>query len=337
LTTAALQAFQGSRLPPRPMTGVADTATWLALDTASPGSTVGFIERQWGEEVGGARYALTSRYAYQITDTKMQVTVKVNFTGLPPAPSWFGHVPAAWNKYQAVRDVPTRKTMPIDFEMVRGTGAEAMTINVSRGTGVERANAGQWYLLDPAPASTVAHEYGHLVGLQDEYQLHPGDFVRATGREPPAGQTTGPAGQTPAQVATALQTAIVARNDVNARAAVAGMAMGAWSQRVVQAYAALPTGLAMPALPALAGPPPHAARPAATTTGNLLRDLETSLRVTTDKYETIQVLSFSSGSVMGDPGRVTDVHDHGAQPRHVAEFVAIIGRALGGTWRPEAR
>lgn len=335
LTTTALQAFQGSRVPPLPATGVADAATWLAIDTASPGSTVGFIERRWGEEVGGARYGLTSRYGYQITDTKMQVTVKVNFTGLAPAPSWFGHVPATWNKYAAVRDVPTRKVMPIDFEMVRGTGAEAMTVNVNAGNA--RANAGQWYLGDPDPASTIAHEYGHLVGLQDEYQLHPGDFVRATGREPPAGQTTGPAGQTPAQVATALQTAIVARNDVNARAAVAGMAMGAWSQRVVQAYAALPAGTAFPALPAIPGPNGHPARVAGATTGNLARDLETALRDTLDKYETIQVLTYSSGSVMGDTNRVTDTHDHGAQPRHVAEFVGIIGRALGGTWRAEAR
>lgn len=335
LTTTALQAFQGSRVPPIPATGVADAATWLAIDTASPGSTVGFISRQWGEEVGGnANIGMTSRYGYQITDTKMQVTVKVNFTGLAPPGSWFGHVPAVWNKYAAIRDVPTRKVLPIDFEMVRGTGAEAMDVVVAPGTG--RANAGRWFVADPNASSTIPHEYGHLVGLQDEYQQHPGDFVRATGREPPAGQTTGPAGQTPAQVATALQTAIAARNDVNARAAVAGMAMGAWSQRVVQAYAALPS-VAFPALPALVGPPPHPARAAGATTGNLVRDLETALRNTLDKYETIQVLTYSSGSVMGDTGRVTDTHDHGAQPRHVAEFVGIIGRALGGTWRAEAR
>ena len=333
-TTTALQAFQSGRVPPLPATGVADVATWTAVDAASPGSTVGFVERRWGEEVGGARYGLTSRYSFQITDTRVLITVKVNFTGLAPPAAWFGHVPAVWNKYQAVRDAPTRKALPIDFEMVRGTGPEAMTIAVAAGTG--RANAGRWFVADPNAASTVPHEYGHLVGLQDEYQLHPGDFVRVTGHEPPVGQTAAPPGQTPATVAAALQTAIAARNDVNARAAVAGMSMGAWSQRVVAAYAALPT-VAMPALPALVGPPPHPARAAATTTGNLARDLETSLRDTIDKYETIQVLTYSSGSVMGDPGRAADVHDHGAQPRHVAEFVAITGRALGGTWRAEAR
>jgi hypothetical protein len=137
-------------------------------------------------------------------------------------------------------------------------------------------------------------------------------------------------------VATALQTALVARNDVNARAAVAGLTAGAWAQRVVAAYATLPTQ-PVPAAAAIVGPPAHPARPAFTTTGNLVRDLETALRDTSDKYETIQVLTYTSGSIMGDPDRATDVHDHGAQPRHVAEFVAITGRALGGTWRAEAR
>ena len=92
-TTTALQAFQSGRTPPLPATGVADAATWAALDTASPGSTVGFIERRWGEEVGGARYGLTSRYAFEVTDSRVLITVKVNFTGLAPPAAWFGHVP----------------------------------------------------------------------------------------------------------------------------------------------------------------------------------------------------------------------------------------------------
>lgn len=333
-TDAALKAFQSGRTPPLTASGTADAATWAALDAASPGSTVAFVERRWGEEVGGARYGLTSRYAFEVTDARVLITVKVNFTGLAPPGAWFGHVPAVWNKYQAVRDAPTRKALPIDFQMVRGTGPEAMTVQVAPGTG--RANAGKWFVGDTRAAETVPHEYGHLVGLQDEYQQHPGDYVRVTGHEPPVGDASGPAGGNPATVAAALQTAIAARNDVNARAAVAGMSMGAWSQRVVAAYRALPT-VAMPALPAVVGAAPHPARAAATTTGDLVRDLEVSLRDTGDKYATIQVLTYSSGSIMGDAGRVMDPHDHGAQPRHVAEFVALTGRALGGTWRAEAR
>jgi hypothetical protein len=53
-------------------------------------------------------------------------------------------------------------------------------------------------------------------------------------------------------------------------------------------------------------------------------------------YEMIQVLTYSSGSMMGDPSRVTDPHDHGVQPRHVQEF-ADLAAARGGSWRIEPR
>jgi hypothetical protein len=40
---------------------------------------------------------------------------------------------------------------------------------------------------------------------------------------------------------------------------------------------------------------------------------------------------------MGDPARHPDPHDHGVQPRHVMEFVEIIQKARGGTWKVVAR
>jgi peptidoglycan hydrolase-like protein with peptidoglycan-binding domain len=334
-TTAALQAFQGSRVPPLAQTGIADAATWAAIDAAAPASRVGFVSRQWTEEVGGHVYGLTSRYSYEIQANRMLVTVLVRFTGLTPPSAWFGHVGAAWNKYQGVRDAPAKK-MPIDFEMKRGSGAESMTINVVAGTG--RANAGRWFVGDTDAANTVAHEYGHLIGLRDEYQQHPGDYVAATGHEPPVGQTTGPAGQTPQTIAQALQNAMVARNDTNAFNATsgAGMQVGAFAQRVVAAYAALPT-VTVPPTPGSPGPPPVAALPAVPLSGNLARDLDRALPDTTNRYETIQVLTYSSGSVMGDPGRAADPHDHGSQPRHVQQFVDVLARTLGGAWRAERR
>jgi hypothetical protein len=51
----------------------------------------------------------------------------------------------------------------------------------------------------------------------------------------------------------------------------------------------------------------------------------------------IQVLTYSSGSMMGDPSRVTDPHDHGVQPRHVQEFADLVAAARGGSWRIEPR
>jgi len=345
LTTAALRAFQTSRVPPLVATGIADAVTWAAIDAAAPASTVGFIERQWTEELGGATFGKTggnaSRYAWEISGNRMLVTVKVNFTGLAPIASWFDHVPAAWNTFKAVRATPPARSVNLDFRMIRGTGGDAMTVNVQQGTPQDRSTAGKWFRADTQPAFTIPHEFGHLIGLQDEYQQHAGDYVRSTGHEPPVGVTTAPPGQTPASIAQVLQAAMVARSDVNAFAAAPGLGMapGAFAQRVVAAYAALPVQVvpAQAAVPAAPGVPAVPALPAYPLTGGLVRDLDRSLPNTNPRYDTIQVFTYTSGSVMGDPGRAPDIHDHGAAPRHVAEFVAILGRSQGGTWRAVAR
>ncbi len=336
-TQAATTAFQGS--VPVPATGVGDLPTWNALDAIAPNVNVGFEERQWTEEVGGHTFGMVnavgnngSRYSWEIKPNEMKVTAAVNFVGGGPPGAWFGFVRNVWNHFILV-DHATNQRLPINFEMTRDTGAGANTVQVSPGTG--RANGGQWFLGDTAAASTIPHEYGHLIGLADEYQQHPGDYRTVTGHEPFVGQTTGPAGQTPQAIATALQAAMVARSSANAVAAVAGMAQGAFSQQVVQAYAALPAAV----VPAVVVAP---VQPAIPLTGNLVRDLDVALPPDPvggpiDKYNTIEVLTYDSGSIMGDPGRHPDPHDHGAAPRHLQEFANILGRTRGGTWVPELR
>jgi peptidoglycan hydrolase-like protein with peptidoglycan-binding domain len=337
-TRTALQTFQSGRVPPLPATGTADKATWDALDVASPGSMTGSVDRQWTEVVGGATYSMVgtegSHYSWEIQKARMLVTAKVNFVGPPPPGAWFGYVPATWNQYQGV-DAASGRSLPIDFQMTSGGGGDSNKVKVLPGAG--RANAGEWYLADTDAKNTIPHEFGHLIGLQDEYQLHPGDFVRVTGHEPAVGDATGTA-TAPATIATQLQTAMVARNAANAFAATvtAGVKPGAFAQRIVQEYAKLAT-TTVPAVPGVVGPPSVPGIPAFTLTGDLLFDLNAALPESSDRYETIQVLSYSSGSVMGDPSRVTDPHDHGAQPRHLGEFMAILGRALGGSWEAKRR
>jgi len=330
-TRAALQAFQNGKVP---VTGTADAATWAALDAAAPASMTGSVSRTWDEVVGGATYGLTSNYSWEIQKTRMVVTAKVKFVGLAPPAAWFGHVPAKWNQFQGV-DPATGRTMPIDFQMTRGGGGDSNTVEVKRGN--DRANAGEWYLGDTDAANTIPHEYGHLIGLQDEYQLHPADYVRVTGHEPPVGDAGGPA-TPPATIATGIQSAMVARSGVAAKAATvgAGLKPGAYAQRVAAEYALL-APVNLPAVAEVPGPPKITGLPAFTTTGEVLFDLDNALRDDLPRYDTIQVLSYSSGSIMGDESRVNDPHDHGAQPRHLAQFMTILGQALGGTWEARRR
>jgi peptidoglycan hydrolase-like protein with peptidoglycan-binding domain len=338
LTTAALHQFQAGRVPPL-AAGPADKATWDALDAVAPASTVGAVERQWTEVMGGHLYGMTganaARYSWEIQKNRMLVTAKINFVGLPPPAAWFGYVAPVWNQYMGV-ETGSKKTMPIDFQIVRGAGGDAKTVQVH--PGVDRANAGHWYVADPDAASTVPHEFGHLIGLQDEYQLHPGDYQRVTGHEPQVGDATGPGGPAPATVAASLRAAMMARNSANALAASngAGVKAGAFAQQVVQEYAKIGPAT-VPAVAAVPGPPPVPGKPAVPLGADLLADLDASLPNDNDRYETIQTFSYTSGSIMGDPGRAPDSHEHGAQPRHIAEFVAILGRALGGTWEAKLR
>jgi len=74
-----------------------------------------------------------------------------------------------------------------------------------------------------------------------------------------------------------------------------------------------------------------------------VKDLDTGLTnfdlgsIPNDKYQVIEVLSYDSGSIMGDPSRQADQHEHGAEPRHVREFTQIVAHTKGGAWEPRQR
>lgn len=329
LTRDATQAYQSSvGLAP---TGIGDLPTWDRLDRDAPVTTVGYVSRQWLQQQGGLETGMTgdlaSRYSWRLAGNQILVTVKVDFRNNPPSPDWFNHVPNAWNRFKAVNDAGDE--VAIDFEMVEGSGGDANVVDVKTGTG--RANAGEWFLGDTDAANTIPHEYGHLIGLRDEYQVHPGDYREITGNEPPVGKTDEPDdGATPLQIANELQDAMITRNDAAADAATRGrgIEMGAFAQRVVSSYAGLPAVV----VPAKGPPNPKPAFVTSRTdiASDLFRALDAS-------YEIIQVLTYSTGSMMGDPSRVHDPHDHGVRPRHVQEFVDLVAAARGGSWRAEPR
>ncbi len=339
-TRTATVAFQVATPGLAPGSGIGDQPTWTALDAIAGTVAVGFRERQWQEEVGGATYGMDntgrggSRYAWEIRARDIHVTSKVRFTGAAPPSAWFGHIRRAWNVFKAVRE-GTNESLLINFDMVSGSGGDSRAVKVVPPPKVDRANAGTWYVADTDAANSVPHEFGHLIGLRDEYQLHPGDFRAITGREPDVGSTAGPVGVTPLTIATNLRAAMMARNTANAFTAVAGVQPGAFAQQVVAQYATL--GAAT--VPAVVAAPGVTPLPAVPLTTNLVRDLEAALvdNAALDKYNTIQVLTYSSGSMMGDSSRAFDPHDHGVQARHVQEFVDVIQQVRGGRWHVELR
>jgi peptidoglycan hydrolase-like protein with peptidoglycan-binding domain len=353
-TLAVLQVFQ-AEAPAVPQTGLCDVATWSKLDAFH--STVGFETRTWHEMVGGHRYGMTSVYSWQLSPTMLLVTVGINFVppsnGQPmpavPAATWFGNIKATWNRFKAVKTGDPTKSVLISFNPVQSTQASARRVEVMPGAG--RSDAGHWFVVDANIAQTVSHEFGHMVGLRDEYQQVAADYRSTVGYETPVGAITGPAGKTPIQVAQQLRNAMVARANPSvspsaAAQATAGMQQGAFAQQVIAAYATLPS-VNVPAQARVPAAPPNlgvaAAAAFATNPRDLVGDLDKGLNnfdggsIPNDKYQTIEVLTYDSGAIMGDDSRQPDQHEHGAQPRHVREFSDIVATARGAAWEPGPR
>ena len=318
LGVMVFQALEGL-----PLTAVADDATWSALDARVGAGTVGFVERSWNEQVGGHTYSMTgasaSRYSWRLGASSIEITAKVNYLGNAPNPQWPTHVASAWNVFKAV-EATTGTELQINFNLVTGTGPDAHDVTVVAPPTTGRANAGQWYFADPNAASTVPHEFGHLIGLVDEYQQSAADYTKSTGHEPYVAAAAATDGASADLVAIEQRTAVLTKSSAQAFSSVTshGIKEGAFAQSVVQEYGALFSG------------------------ADLVDDLDVSLPDDPaggpiPKYDTIQVFTYTSGSLMGDPSRHPDPHDHGVQPRHVMEFVEIIQQARGGTWKAMAR
>ena len=328
-TQAAVTAFQ-TREGIVPANGTANAATWAVLDVRGAGATVGHVERNWRENLAGhtGKFGMTSVYSWrllpQAAPTKIEVTAEMNFVPdagvTPPVATWFGHIRTAWNKFSAVNTV-TGDVIDIRFNPVQA--ASGRTVKVHAGSA--RADAGNFYVGDPTPQDTIPHEFGHMIGLQDEYQQTAADFERLTGMVAPVGATTGgPGAKTPTRIAVDLRDALagtgptgVARADALAVIQANGLQQGAFSQQVASAYMAL--------------------------TGNdIVQDIIVAVPVFNQQFELVEPFTYTAGSMMGDPAAggahvAANPHDHGVQPRHVREFAGYVqewatGQGMPGAW-----
>jgi hypothetical protein len=160
-------------------------------------------------------YDVESKYQLERTRTELRVRVRIKFTGITPTAAhlklWRDGIDAVWKDAFHVKNADGKK-LPIVFDPVFNAGNPHHTIKLvppveDKLTGhlvKGRADAGKWYAGPNANSVTpedttnglsAAHEFGHLIGLTDEYQLAKADYERIVGPapaavEPPGGFTS---------------------------------------------------------------------------------------------------------------------------------------------------
>jgi hypothetical protein len=207
----------------------------------------------------------------------------------------------------------------------------------------ERSNAGTYHTGDTDPA-LAPHEFGHLLGLQDEYNTGPEQYTIITGEQPFVGRTEAPTDDSgapvaPETIAAEIRTAVTSsptnQRGTKAEAVVLtkyGLRQGAFAQRVAIAYERANAG--------------NLKREDLTPAGRVVVDdpaahIEDDIAAripgqTGPEVEAVRPFGYSNRSLMGESQSFNapiSEHDHPIAERHVRHFAEVLGRNRPGAWR----
>jgi len=268
----------------------------------------------------GGTTTVQGRFNWTLIGDRLEIDVPVHFKPAkgvtPPYALWNQQIDATWNGFKITE--PGGRKIGIHMAL-RDDSSDSRTIDVVPNKGKnglygypDRANAGKYY--PDMPADTVPHEFGHLIGLQDEYQRTREDFRAITGEERtgPANASGKSADDIAKELDTALRGRVVKDRAPNATTVLVNVGLisaagtvvtqGDFSEEVRLAYdKAYGKGKLWKRLQGLPGG---------------------------SNWTLMSVFSFASGTVMGDQDSVgVRAHEHPVMPRHLREFATIVKRA----------
>jgi hypothetical protein len=134
------------------------------------------------------------KYEIAFTRTQLKIKVRIKFTGETPdhrhLKIWGDGITAKWNgKFH----LENGRRLAIVFEPIFNSAKPHHKIKLHKPP-IVREDAANWYCgpaanpgVDTTDANTAAHEFGHLFGMADEYNLRAADYTRLTGQAVPAG------------------------------------------------------------------------------------------------------------------------------------------------------
>lgn len=316
--------------------------TWTELDKVAGGITHGAQSFYSTEVVEGALAGGTSAFDWDFKDNKLVITVKIQFTGAsghPMVNTWLEDIKSVWNNYKAV-ELNRHPARDFDIEFVPKKSSSAKhTVRVGKPTKKDpnpRSDTDNWYVNDNR-RGLAPHEFGHLVGLDDEYNRPEESYVNTTGLEPAIAKTRADDGTGSVAVADEIHgilTGNPGKTTDQKLGMVAdkldqhGISTGAFARLVQERYR---TKYGFDGTPDIAQ--------YFYKFNN--RDWTSNLTRATEPF------TVSNGSLMGEMtsnlARGQDLtkvaeHEHPVQPRHVASFANLLSLVFPGSkWKPERR
>lgn len=345
LTRRAVVEFQTAH-PPLARDGVVGLATWAMIDQIPGEVSVGRVEFSSEERVEGNIYGGDTRYTWRLLDDALEISVGINFTGMsnhPQVAVWLGQIATVWNGFSFVDEADPGRRLQLRFVPTRATPGDnsVRVYSAAPGTPAFRSDSGNWNVQD-TDQGLAPHEFGHLIGLQDEYRLGADAYVRTTGEQPVIGEVTGDAepGVIAEELWTALNLSPASGRAAAARAVVTNhsLAQGAFAQRVAEAYelahaADLKREDFVPGAGYRVVPNPG---------GTIDLDIAARLPGQANEARITNPFTYTNRSLMGNMqslnspqgrGTVTAEHDHPVEERHVRHFLRTVQANRSGSWR----
>lgn len=347
-TRQAVREFQRSRTPPLGDDGVVGPLTWTALDAVSGPVDVGREQFDWEQRAEGTITGGPAAFTWRLLPDRLQVTVNIRFTGSPNhprVPQWRSDITRVWNSFRfANADDPSHS---LDLEFVPGTSTPAdASVNVvvtPPGATPGRSDSANWHTGDTDPG-LAPHEFGHLIGLRDEYNQAPEQYAAVTGEQAPIGGINAPvdaAGNpvAPETIAAEMRTAVTGAAAGRGAAAAAVVAkyslvQGAFSQRIALAYETANAGALLredfgPAGFSIVNDP------AGTMGNDIAARIPGQFDQAGNEAAAVGPFLYDNRSIMGNMGSLNNpvsAHDHPVAGRHVRHFRDIVRQNRPGTW-----
>jgi peptidoglycan hydrolase-like protein with peptidoglycan-binding domain len=351
VTRRAVKEFQASRTPALVDDGVAGPLTWTALDGVAGAVTVGRESFDWEQRAEGTITGGPSRFTWRLLPDRLQVTVNIRFTGAPTHPrvaQWRTDITNVWNHFAFEDQDNPGTTLPLEFVVGTGTPADAtvaVVVSPPPPAIPGRSDSANWHTGDTDPG-LAPHEFGHLIGLRDEYNQAPEQYAAVTGEQADIGQLNAPtdaAGNPvdPQTIAAEMRTAVTSRPTAGrgaaARAVVTkySLSQGAYAQRVALAYETTNAGNM---LREDFGPGGYSIvnDPAGTMGNDLAARIPGQFDAAGNEAAALGPFLYDNRGIMGNMASLNNPvgpHDHPVAERHVRHFRDIVRRNRPGTWR----